>query len=136
MDPDLHIYTKFPGNQDSLRKKKLAATVGLSLLCLVILIVIVWFINFLSSRHFRVLSTNPVAAKIDTVTPFFNVTYNKPLTENNLFVSSTPNIVKSFSVSNDTLYISLNEPMNPTTNYTIVIKSISDTAGDALTNQS
>lgn len=84
--------------------------------------------------QFRAVSTNPSTKDVTTAAPFFKVNFNRELSKNGLSVTSTPDVIASYSVSGKTLSITFKQALKNNTTYTITIASISDTAGKKLTN--
>jgi len=86
-------------------------------------------------QGFRVTSTNPAINNVATVSPFFDVIFNKRLASSNLSVYPNSPFIKSLKISNEELNISLVGPLNIGQTYTITIVSIYDYRGDHIVNK-
>lgn len=103
------------------------------LFAIVVVLILLAFYQ-LYVRPFRVVGANPNTAEVATTTPFFNVSFNKPLSEKNLSVASSPSVIKSYGVKGKTLSINLNYPMDSAKTYRITI-NIADTTGNRIANR-
>lgn len=102
-------------------------------LCLIIVLVVLWYVFIIAPFH--IVRTNPSSHNVASLTPFFNVEFNKPLSVNGLAVSSSPNVIQSYAVEQKTLVINLIGLMKIGTTYTIDIHSVEATGGHKLTNK-
>ncbi|HSW85256.1 MAG TPA: Ig-like domain-containing protein [Candidatus Saccharimonadales bacterium] len=103
-------------------------------IALVLLAVFLAF-EFITSRHFHVVGTNPKTNKVATVSPFIKIKFNKPLSKKGVSINSSYSIIKSYNIQDKTLVITLKTPMTQGYNYFIRIKSIADLDGDTIVNQ-
>jgi hypothetical protein len=132
MDPDISGFMPPQQAQSNPLKRLMVVTIA------IFAGLLVWFVadKMYLALHFRVVSTNPPASNVATISPFFKVMFNKPLSSKGLSVSSKPSVIKSYSVNGDTLDIKLNIPMSSKHSYSIIISSVSDTAGAHILNTS
>lgn len=86
------------------------------------------------SRQFHIVSTDPKLNNVASVSPFLKVNFNRQLSSKGLSVTSTPDVVSSYSVSGKVLDLSLKQPMDVSSSYTITI-NIADIAGARLSDQ-
>ncbi len=111
--------------------KRLRVVLGIIVVALV-----GWVIIYTLGVHkFRVVSTNPATNQVSSATPFFDVTFNKPLLERGLKITSSPNIVDSYAAKGRVIDISL-APMTINNTYIITIHSVLATDGETITNKS
>jgi hypothetical protein len=102
----------------------------------VLVIVAVALFVVLVVLPFHVVGTNPSSQSVTTLTPFFDIEFNKTLSSSGLAVSSNPSIVRSFSVQNKTLVINLSPLLlSGGKTYTITVNSVKSTSGQELLNK-
>ncbi len=135
MEPSDYNYNPPNNSLLSVNQKRAVALVAVLVVILACVGLLTTIQKHVASDKFRVLSTNPSVNYFADVSPFFKVTYNKPLSKSDLSVTSNPGIIKSYSVSGDTLTTLLNVPLNNTRDYSIFVLRIKDTAGVELKNQ-
>jgi hypothetical protein len=99
-----------------------------------ILILASWLLY--NGLTFRITGTNPGINKVATVSPFFKISFNKALSSKDIVLSSSLNIVNAYSVSGRVLNISLKEPLQQSTSYTISISRIKSESGKEIINKS
>ncbi len=102
-------------------------------LALFIVVVLVYRVH--SSSQFRVVSTNPARNSVAIVSPFFKVSFNKPLSARGVSVTSPYPIINSYQVTGKILVINLNTPMVTSHAYWLTIKDISDSAGHKIASK-
>jgi hypothetical protein len=107
-----------------------------ALLGLVVIFVVLFAAyQFYLSRHFRVVSTSPKISNIAAVSPYLKINFNRQLSSKGLSVSSSYSVIKSYKVQGKTLLVNLKSPMTAGYEYSIKVKSISDTKGEKITNK-
>jgi hypothetical protein len=106
-------------------------------LAIIIILAIVIFagVNIYRFIHFGVISTDPAANAISSVTPSFAVKFNRSLDKSSLQLDSSQSLVASYQISGKVLKVVFNTPMNPKGTYFITIKSIADTKGNTIVNK-
>ena len=102
-------------------------------LCLIIVLVVLWYVFIIAPFH--IVRTNPSSQNVASLTPFFDVGFNKTLTTSGLSVSSSPGIIQSYVVKQKSLDMTLISPMKIGATYTIVIHSVQSTGGHKLSNK-
>jgi hypothetical protein len=133
MDPDINTYNNQP---ISLRSRYLRKNwITIPVLVLLVGCGLYFAIHAIMPKKFSIVSTNPSTANIATVTPFFDIVFNKSLSKNGISLDATNSLIVSYSVSGKILNLNLHEPMNINQTYQITIKNISDTSGDHITNK-
>ncbi len=118
-------------NASNLFKKRLLAIAVL----IVVLLVGYSVYIVIKDSTFRVVNTNPPTNDVASVSPFFNIQFNRNLKANDLKITASPNIISSYRVSGSFVYINLQTPLNTNTKYTISVSGIIDSKGQKLTNQ-
>lgn len=109
----------------------------LALLALVIAFLLAYGIYLtIENSVFHVVSTNPSTNSVATVSPFFNIYFNRDLKPGGIKISSMPNIISSYHVVDKVIYIKLITPLRSANKYTITLNSIRDSEGDQLGQQS
>jgi hypothetical protein len=109
----------------------LLVILGIVIVVFVVLLVLVAIKN----RQFRIVSTNPDIKKIQNISPFIEINFNKELSSNNVSFTSNPPIIRNYKINGKTLTINLNIPLRAQQNYTINIVTIEDTVGHKITNK-
>lgn len=133
MDPKYNSYpTKQP--MTLLRAKNLIT-------CIVVLVVVFGLIGlaqtYYNDHNFSIVSTNPVTANVPSQSPYFEITFNRPLVSTSAEVASNPNIISGApSINGKTLDITLNNVMSPNKTYTITIVHLSAQNGLVMSNKS
>jgi len=118
----------FDKMKSSLNKTK--ATIGL---CLVIFAAVLWIIYVVLPFH--IVRTNPSSQNVATLTPFFNIEFNKPLSTSGLSVSSNYAIIKFYKVQQKTLSLTLNYPLTAGATYAITVNSVQAVGGHKISNK-
>jgi hypothetical protein len=136
MEPAMNTYSDPSSTPSSFTKKRLIV-LGVLVLLVIVCIGLLGFgvKQHVSSEQFKVVSTTPATSNVADVSPSFSVTYTKPLSKNNLSVTSSPSIITSYGIKGSTLDIDLAEPLTNGKRYTITVTSITDTTGKKLLNQ-
>lgn len=93
-----------------------------------------WFIY--NSLTFRITGTNPSTSSVATITPFFNINFNKKLDSKKITLSSSPDIISSYSVKGNSLDILLTTPMSSSQVYTINLGQIYSAGGKKILGKS
>jgi hypothetical protein len=88
------------------------------------LVIVILIFSVFNSRKFHVVSTNPSTSSVSYITPFFIINYNKSIAAS-VSISSSPNLVRNYTVSGETIIINLNS-MRVGVSYFIDIKSVTD----------
>ena len=91
-------------------------------------LLVVGFTAFFIYRitSFHIVSTDPNIGSINTVSPFFNIYFNKELVSNGAVITSSPNIISSYHILGKAIYINLNTPLSTKDTYSIFIKKVQD----------
>ncbi len=118
---------------EALRKYK--KQLLLALLCLLVILAGYFAYELYQSKHFRVIRTNPTVNNFDNVSPFFKLTFNRTLVGAGIKLTSTPSIIKSYTVSGSTVDVSIETPLKANNKYTITINSIYDTKNEHIYNK-
>jgi hypothetical protein len=131
MEPQ--AYQAKPSYQDeslkNVRRLRLAAVL------FALLILVLGAYALYNTVVFRIVSTNPSLHDVSYMSPFLNVTFNKPLSSGNLILSTTGGAIASHRVSNNVLTITLKEPLQIHHTYTITIQAVESKSGAHLTNK-
>jgi hypothetical protein len=99
------------------------------------LLVVVWAgFAIRNVLTFHIVSTNPLSSNISDISPFFDISFNKDLTNRVLVTSSLP-AVESYKVQGKELVIQLNIPLNPKQKYEIMISNIYAKSGQYIKPQ-
>jgi len=115
---------------DSIMPRKIKYTI----LALALLVVIWIGFTIKNILAFHVVSTNPLSSNVTDISPFFDVIFNKDLSNRVLVTSSLP-AVESFKVQGKELVIQLNVPLNPKQKYVIIISNIYAKSGQYISPQ-
>ncbi|MCL4357644.1 hypothetical protein M1512_01980 [Patescibacteria group bacterium] len=85
---------------------------------------------------FSVEYTNPPSNDVATLTPFFDIYFNKTLTNKGLSVSMSPADFygKKYYINGDSLIVSLSVPMQARHKYTITVNNVDAEDGQMLKN--
>jgi hypothetical protein len=123
-------------NQDHMGQRKNS---WMKLIGAILVLILIGFAARSAYRHshFLVTSTDPATDKVLTVSPFFKVDFNKPLSSSGLSVTTDPNIKynNQVRVSGNTLTVYLNVPLDSAKTYRIIINRVSSTSGQHITNK-
>ena len=88
-----------------------------------------------ATLQYRITGTNPSTSKITKLTPFIQVNFNRTLQAAGIQITSSADIVQSYSVSGSALKILFKSPLTVGATYTITLVNIPETKGKSLTNK-
>jgi hypothetical protein len=114
------------------RPRKQYKLILIPIVCVVIFIV---GLKIYQTVTFRLVGTNPSVNRVATISPFFKVEFNKNLIRQDISITSTSNVLASYSVSGSIIDILLNEPLSSSKSYSITVSNIYSTAHKHLANQ-
>jgi hypothetical protein len=104
-------------------------------LVFVAIVLVVWIaFRTVTAFTFHVVSTNPKTNQVSNAVPFFDINFNKTLLSTSVFLTSSPNIISTYTVTGKAIDISL-KPLTVNTRYTITVKSVSSTNHNVLSNK-
>ncbi len=133
MNPDIY-QPDASYQQDAINARKAKQLRLMAVILFVVLLALGGFKLYQLSQ-FRVISTNPDVSDVAALTPFFNIKFNRQLSDQGLSVSADNSIINSYKVNGDTINIDLNNSMNVGQEYTITIQNVSDTDGATISNK-
>jgi hypothetical protein len=107
----------------------------IAILVVIMAVVSLLVFSLYTVTKFHIVSTNPATNQIATDTPFFKITFNKPLSHQALAVMGTGNVIRSDSISGNTLVLNLNYPLTTKKTYTITITSVQSQSGSQIANK-
>lgn len=95
-----------------------------------VLIILVYLVYHF--QQFHIVRTDPPAGSFATYASVLFVDYNKPLDNTGISVTSVPNIISSFDVSEKRLTLHLGSPVVAGSAYTITLKNVRSSSGDVI----
>ena len=87
-----------------------------------------------NSLAFKLVNTNPSSNSVATVSPFFDINFNKDLSSKALVISS-PQSISSYKVAGKSIDIALNIPLTPNKKYLIKVSDIYSKSGQYIKPQ-
>ena len=81
-----------------------------------------------NSLNFKLVNTNPSSNSVATVSPFFDINFNKDLSSK-VLVTSSPQSISSYKVAGKSIDIELNIPLTPNQKYLIKVSDIYSSSG-------
>lgn len=106
------------------------------LIALVVVLVAVVGYRIYQDSRFRVINTQPSTSSVSYLSPFLVINFDRSLPQQSLNISSSPNIVSSYTIQNQSISITLRSPLKISTNYRITIAKVSDSTKGVLNNLS
>jgi len=134
MEPTGYTYSTASnaGNGDDDKRLK---KIRLGVFVLVGMLVLWVFFNVVStSLRFRLVSTDPATNKITILTRTIGLNFSKPIKAGTISITSSPSIITSLSASGKTVILQVSS-LDASKNYTITLKSITDTSGRHVANE-
>ncbi len=98
------------------------------------LIIIIGLLVWWQSRKFHVVNTDPGTNNVASISPFFKLNFNKPVSPSGFAASASPRFYSSYKIGGKTVTFSLNIPLSQAQTYTLTINHVSSTSGDQLSN--
>lgn len=107
------------------------------LLIIVILVMTVSFISIFVYRSsgFRLTGTDPSARAVATTSPFFKISFNRPLASSVSVRFYPQNFPSSYVIKGSSVTVSFNKALQEGATYSIRLTNIKDVAGDKLTDK-
>ena len=105
----------------------------IGLIVVVAVIIVGWLVY--QNSYFRVAGTEPKTSRVASVSPFLKIHFNRQLSNQQLSVSASPNVIASYNLDGKILVIDLKIPMDTQQTYSISINKIMDMKGDTITNK-
>ena len=102
-------------------------------LCLIIAAIVFSVVSIVLPFH--IVRTDPGSQNVATLTPFFNIEFNKPLSASGLSVSSELRRYQSYRIQQKTLSLTLNYPLTAGATYTITVKSVQSVGGHKISSK-
>ncbi len=100
---------------------------------LAVIVAILLVYNFIQLQKFHIVNTDPSTSRFSNLIPFMKINFNKPVSRQGLYVSSSPNIINSYTVNNKTLSLSL-KPLTLDKSYVVTLRSVYSTNGQKIIN--
>jgi hypothetical protein len=106
-----------------------------SIVLVTFVIIIFVLITVLSSLKFHVVSTEPSIGSFPYAVSSLKINFNKDVSDNNLKLTSSPDIINSYTGSGKTITIKI-KGLAIGKKYTVELNKVQDTSGSALSNKS
>ena len=117
-------------NNNIVIPKKIKAMIAIFL----IIFIGLGIINMIDYYSFHLDNVSPPVDNISNVSPFVDFNFNNELKNNNISISSNPNIISSYKVYGKTLRIYFNNILSTKKQYLITINRIYNTNNSGLKN--